>query len=57
MAASRAWVGAHYPPDAIAGLAIGALIASTLALLLSRQARTAACLFGRAPPRPLITAS
>ncbi|MCT6782140.1 phosphatase PAP2 family protein [Streptomyces sp. CS7] len=57
MAASRTWVGAHYPHDVIAGLAVGALIALTLALLLSRHARTVACLLGRTPLRPLITAS
>ncbi|WP_405757650.1 phosphatase PAP2 family protein [Streptomyces sp. NBC_01420] len=55
MAASRVWVGAHYPHDILAGLAIGAIVALPLALLLSRQAQTLAALFGRTRLRPLIS--
>ncbi|MFJ3667355.1 phosphatase PAP2 family protein [Streptomyces sp. NPDC090106] len=35
MAAFRVWVGAHYPHDAVAGVAVGACVAVPLALLLS----------------------
>ncbi|MFB6786966.1 phosphatase PAP2 family protein [Streptomyces olivaceus] len=55
MAASRVWVGAHYPHDVLAGLAVGALVALPLALLLSRHAQTLAGLFGRTRLRLLIT--
>ncbi|WP_018566621.1 phosphatase PAP2 family protein [Streptomyces sp. PsTaAH-124] len=54
MAASRVWVGAHYPHDVLAGLAVGALVALPLALLLSRHARTVAGLLGRTRLRLLI---
>lgn len=56
MAASRVWVGAHYPHDIVAGLVVGALVALLLALLLSRHARAAAGLFGRTRLRPLVAA-
>jgi undecaprenyl-diphosphatase len=36
MAASRVWVGAHYPHDVVAGLAVGALVA----LLLTAAVRS-----------------
>ncbi|MET7692836.1 phosphatase PAP2 family protein [Streptomyces sp. NPDC005483] len=34
MAASRVWVGAHYPHDVVAGLAVGALVALLLTAAL-----------------------
>ncbi|MET8081305.1 phosphatase PAP2 family protein [Streptomyces sp. NPDC005303] len=34
MAASRVWVGAHYPHDVVAGLAVGALVALLLTTAL-----------------------
>ncbi|MGQ4360578.1 phosphatase PAP2 family protein [Streptomyces sp. SAS_272] len=38
MAASRVWVGVHYPHDALAGLVVGALVAlGTMAMLKRRQ--------------------
>ncbi|MER5946246.1 phosphatase PAP2 family protein [Streptomyces sp. NPDC001904] len=54
MAASRVWVGAHYPHDVVAGLAVGALITLALALPLSRRTRSLAEHFGRTPLRPLV---
>ncbi|MFF7969682.1 phosphatase PAP2 family protein [Streptomyces sp. NPDC007903] len=54
MAASRVWVGAHYPHDIIAGLIVGALVAASLAMLLARYAVAAAELLGRGRLRPLI---
>lgn len=56
MAVSRVWVGAHYPHDIIAGLAVGGLVAAILALLLSRHAPALADLLGRGPLRPLVAA-
>jgi membrane-associated phospholipid phosphatase len=38
MAASRVWVGAHYPHDAVAGLAVGAAVALPLALAVRARA-------------------
>ncbi|MGV9320162.1 phosphatase PAP2 family protein [Streptomyces sp. NPDC003660] len=54
MAASRVWVGAHYPHDILAGLAVGALVAALLALTLSRYADATATLLGRGRLRPLV---
>ncbi|MFJ3662537.1 phosphatase PAP2 family protein [Streptomyces sp. NPDC090119] len=54
MAASRVWVGAHYPHDIVAGLAVGALVAALLALALSRYADALATLLGRGRWRPLV---
>ncbi|WNI20925.1 phosphatase PAP2 family protein [Streptomyces sp. ITFR-16] len=54
MAASRVWVGAHYPHDIIAGLAVGAGVAFTLALLLHHYSDAAAGRLGRGRLRPLI---
>ncbi|WP_333732807.1 phosphatase PAP2 family protein [Streptomyces sp. IBSBF 3010] len=55
MAASRVWVGAHYPHDALAGLAVGGVVALPLALLLSRRTQELAGLFSRTRLRLLIT--
>ncbi|MEU6662493.1 phosphatase PAP2 family protein [Streptomyces sp. NPDC046821] len=38
MAASRVWVGAHYPHDVVAGLLVGAVLAVILAPLATRAA-------------------
>ncbi|MGV9790778.1 phosphatase PAP2 family protein [Streptomyces sp. NPDC003435] len=54
MAASRVWVGAHYPHDILAGLAVGALVAALLALALSRYADAMAALLGRGRLCPLV---
>ncbi|MYT74954.1 MULTISPECIES: phosphatase PAP2 family protein [unclassified Streptomyces] len=54
MAASRVWVGAHYPHDVVAGLAVGAVIALALALPLSRRSQSLAELVTRTPLRPLV---
>ncbi|MYV43087.1 phosphatase PAP2 family protein [Streptomyces sp. SID1328] len=54
MAASRVWVGAHYPHDIVAGLAVGALVAALLALPLRRSADALAGLLIRGRLRPLI---
>jgi undecaprenyl-diphosphatase len=54
MAASRVWIGAHYPHDILAGLAVGTLVALPLALLLSRHVGTVAARFTRTRLRPLI---
>ncbi|WP_255955270.1 phosphatase PAP2 family protein [Streptomyces odontomachi] len=37
MAASRVWVGAHYPHDVVAGLLVGALIAAAAITALRRR--------------------
>ncbi|MFE4212817.1 phosphatase PAP2 family protein [Streptomyces sp. NPDC056844] len=54
MAGSRVWVGAHYPHDIIAGLAVGALVSLVPALLLNRYSSTVAGLLGRGRLRPLV---
>ncbi|MFE0350808.1 phosphatase PAP2 family protein [Streptomyces griseoluteus] len=56
MAASRVWVGAHYPHDILAGLAVGALVAALLALPLCRSANALAGLLTRGRLRPLVAA-
>jgi undecaprenyl-diphosphatase len=42
MGASRVWVGAHYPHDVLAGLAVGTLVAAAAMLAARRQAKTLA---------------
>ncbi|MFE6699240.1 phosphatase PAP2 family protein [Streptomyces sp. NPDC057718] len=54
MAASRVWVGAHYPHDVIAGLTVGALVSASLALLLARHTTAAAEKITRGRLRPLV---
>ncbi|MFE4588228.1 phosphatase PAP2 family protein [Streptomyces laurentii] len=46
MAASRVWVGAHYPHDVAVGLAVGALVALTLGLVVRALAPALAGRFG-----------
>ncbi|GHC57700.1 phosphatase PAP2 family protein [Streptomyces cinnamoneus] len=54
MAASRVWVGAHYPHDIAAGLAVGALVAAVLSVLVRSYAPVLSRILGRGPLRPLI---
>lgn len=42
MGASRVWVGAHYPHDVLAGLAVGALVALAGMLAARQQSQTLA---------------
>ncbi|MEU6384129.1 phosphatase PAP2 family protein [Streptomyces bauhiniae] len=54
MAASRVWVGAHYPHDILAGLAVGAAVAALLAVPLFRYAGVVAGVLGRGRLRGLV---
>ncbi|NKI41924.1 phosphatase PAP2 family protein [Streptomyces physcomitrii] len=54
MGGSRVWVGAHYPHDVLVGLVLGALVAFTSALLVSRYSATAAGALSRSRLRPLV---
>ncbi|GAA5041282.1 phosphatase PAP2 family protein [Streptomyces similanensis] len=40
MGVSRVWVGAHYPHDVLAGLLVGALVATGAMLAVRRRSRT-----------------
>ncbi|MEW9519789.1 phosphatase PAP2 family protein [Streptomyces tubercidicus] len=51
MAASRVWIGAHYPHDALAGLLVGAVLGALLTNVAKRIAAHDA--LGRAPRREL----
>lgn len=55
MAASRVWVGVHYPHDVLAGLLLGALVAFPLALASRRAAPVVTRLRG-SRLRPLLAA-
>ncbi|MFJ3175389.1 phosphatase PAP2 family protein, partial [Streptomyces roseus] len=55
MAASRVWVGVHYPHDALAGLAIGALVAATCTRAIHRRQDALAHRLHHSPLRPLLT--
>ncbi|RKT02871.1 undecaprenyl-diphosphatase [Streptomyces sp. 3211.6] len=57
MAASRVWVGVHYPHDALAGLAVGALAAAICARAVKRRQNALAERLGRGRLRPLLTAA
>jgi membrane-associated phospholipid phosphatase len=57
MAASRVWVGVHYPHDVLAGLAVGAAVAFGLMTLIRRQARTLAALLTGTRLSPLLAGS
>ncbi|AXG82263.1 phosphatase PAP2 family protein [Streptomyces paludis] len=52
MAASRVWVGAHYPHDVALGLAVGALVAGAL-MTAARRAAPLAVRPRETGPRPL----
>ncbi|MFD9792669.1 phosphatase PAP2 family protein [Streptomyces sp. NPDC059070] len=55
MAASRVWIGAHYPHDIAVGLLVGAVAALVLALL-ARRATPLVERLGTTRLRPLVTA-
>ncbi|MER5810929.1 phosphatase PAP2 family protein [Streptomyces sp. NPDC002033] len=55
MAASRVWVGVHYPHDVLAGLAVGALVAFVCGRVVRRRQSALADRLGRGPLRPLLT--
>ncbi|WP_055495680.1 phosphatase PAP2 family protein [Streptomyces sp. TP-A0356] len=57
MAASRLWVGAHYPHDVVAGFIVGALVASVTMIPLSRRPEDLAGRLETTPLRPLLRAS
>ncbi|MFG2500616.1 phosphatase PAP2 family protein [Streptomyces sp. NPDC048441] len=55
MAASRVWVGAHYPHDALAGVAVGALVALAGMFVLRRLSLAPRLVASRL--RPLLLAA
>ncbi|MEU6352428.1 phosphatase PAP2 family protein [Streptomyces sp. NPDC047072] len=57
MAASRVWVGVHYPHDVLAGLLVGAAVAYGLMALIRRQARTVVRLLTGTRLGPLLAVS
>ncbi|GAA0434167.1 phosphatase PAP2 family protein [Streptomyces luteireticuli] len=57
MAASRVWVGVHYPHDVAAGVAVGALTAAVLAVLVRRCSDAVARRLTATRLRPLLTSS
>lgn len=57
MALSRVYVGAHYPHDVLAGLVVGAGVATALGLLATRRLAPVAGALRRSPLRPLLVAS
>ncbi|HCA84904.1 MAG TPA: hypothetical protein DEQ61_05065 [Streptomyces sp.] len=57
MAASRVWVGAHYPHDVAAGLLVGAVVALLLALALRSRSEALARRLTATPLRPLLISS
>ncbi|MGW3206041.1 phosphatase PAP2 family protein [Streptomyces sp. NPDC001135] len=56
MAASRIWVGAHYPHDVVAGIAVGALAGLSLMTMVRRQSETLARWITSGRLRPLLVA-
>ncbi|MFK0044600.1 phosphatase PAP2 family protein [Streptomyces sp. NPDC090741] len=57
MAASRVWVGAHYPHDALAGFLVGALVAFVSARTVRRHQKALAGRLKSSPLRPLLAAA
>ncbi|MEU9114844.1 phosphatase PAP2 family protein [Streptomyces sp. NPDC048483] len=57
MAASRVWVGVHYPHDVVAGVLVGALVALVLSESLRRRREAAARRLAATRLRPLLTTS
>ncbi|MFH9547845.1 phosphatase PAP2 family protein [Streptomyces sp. NPDC017435] len=57
MAVSRVWVGAHYPHDVLAGVVVGALVASLVMSALRRRAEAAALRLAATRLRPLVVVS
>ncbi|MGW7595448.1 phosphatase PAP2 family protein [Streptomyces rubiginosohelvolus] len=56
MAASRAWVGVHYPHDVAVGVLVGVLVAFAAMILLRRWAQTLARHLSATVLRPLLAA-
>jgi len=56
MAVTRVYVGAHYPTDVLAGLALGSVIAAALARPARAALTPVAAWLTRGPLRPLIAA-
>ncbi|MGW3494527.1 phosphatase PAP2 family protein [Streptomyces sp. NPDC001020] len=57
MAASRVWVGAHYPHDVAVGFVVGALVSAVTVLPLRRRPDALALRLEATRLRPLLTAS
>ncbi|MFE2853567.1 phosphatase PAP2 family protein [Streptomyces lavendulae] len=55
MAASRVWVGVHYPHDVLAGLLVGALVAAVCGRAVRRRQSVLADRLGGSRLRPLLT--
>jgi undecaprenyl-diphosphatase len=55
MAFTRVYVGAHYPGDVVAGLALGALVTAAGYVALLRPLQRFAVRLARTPLRPLLT--
>ncbi|WP_330295242.1 phosphatase PAP2 family protein [Streptomyces sp. NBC_00503] len=56
MAASRVWVGVHYPHDVLIGFAVGALVALLATWAVRRKQSALATRLGHGPLRPLLAA-
>lgn len=57
MAASRVWVGAHYPHDVLSGFIVGALVALPATWTVQRKQRTFAARLKDSSLRPLVAAA
>lgn len=55
MAASRVWVGVHYPHDVLAGLAVGAIVAAVCGRAVKRRQGALTERLGQGPLRPLLS--
>lgn len=57
MAASRVWVGVHYPHDVLAGFLVGAVVAAVAATTVRRHAPALTTRLAAGPLRPLLAAA